>query len=236
MKKVSISALIGYRYFTLNGYTSPQATVQLNNPQLNLTTQSDQDGYFAFPRQLITSLSEICLLAIDNDHRSTQPLCLPPPPPQNYYTHIGPVVLPPSLSLNQIQTQPYSTSLASGQAVPNSPITIFIYQASSKAPLLPRPAAAFSLPQLTASTDSLGHFSFNLPTTLSTDYRLFVTAAFQNQPSPKSTTLAYHLPQILTFSRLLPLFFFLLIVVACLLVKILKNPRRRSTPSAIIKS
>ena len=112
---ISISAAIGQRFFTLNGYTSPQSKVFLDTDTLHLQTISETSGYFAFPRQIIDPTTrEICLYSINSQNQHSATVCVPPPPPGRYFTHIGPILLPPTLTLSSSTINPNSTTTASG--------------------------------------------------------------------------------------------------------------------------
>jgi hypothetical protein len=221
-KSVNISAQINENEVTIFGYTSPFAKVELENYQVYSQTYSDSTGYFKFNRTLLPkNPPDLCLSATDLDNRHTVPVCIPPPPSTQYHTDIGPIILPPSLTLDSATISTHSdTALASGQSLPNAPITIHFYQTQTNAPLLPLPASAFSLPRLTLNTDTQGHFSFSLPTIYSSRYRFFATTT----DSPKSTTLNYRLPGFFYLYYLSYLFIFLLAIILFFFFK-----RRRKT-------
>ena len=223
----SISATIGQRYFTLDGYTSPKSVVQLETNNLNLTTHSNNFGYFQFNRSPISpQTSEVCLYSIDHHNRPSTPTCIPAPPPGNYYTHIGPTLLPPTLTLNSSKVDPHSTSLASGQSIPDSPVNIYLYQANDQAKSFPKPAQAYSLPIFTAQSDELGNFNFNLPTAQASNFRLFAVTQYQDHPSPKSNTLTYLMPSLFNYLYIfIPLFIITLIIFLYLLF-LPRKPRR----------
>jgi hypothetical protein len=123
---------------------------------------------------------------------------LSPPPATNYHTDIGPILLPPTLTLENSNISPDSTVLTSGQAIPNSQVNISFYKVNDSAKafsLFPK-LYAYSLPSVTATSDSQGNFSLNLPTAYASNYRLYATAKFDNNYSPKSNTLIYILPSL----------------------------------------
>jgi len=210
-KSVSVSATIGERYFTLNGFTSPQSQVFLDTDTLHLQTISDSSGYFAFGRQTISPTTcEICLYSINSQNQQSATVCIPPPPPIHYYNHIGPILLPPTLILNSSIITPNSTTIASGESIPNSTVNIHFYQSTDKALAFPVQIHAFSLPNFFIQTDNSGHFNLTIPTSYSSDYRLFATTNYQDNPSPPSNTLFYSLPRLFSFLLL----FFIIIPLA----------------------
>lgn len=208
-KSVSISAAIEDTRVTIFGYTSPAVRVELTSPKVFAVAYSDTTGYFIFDKTLLPkNPSELCLSSIDDNGRRSTPVCTPAPPATNYHTDTGPIILPPTFTLD--------SHTASGQSVPNSPIDIHLYQISNQAPLLVKPAQAFELPIFSITSDSQGNYSFSLPTAYASNYRLYSTVKYLDQPSPKSNTLIYHLPSptvsylLLSFYSTLLLFIILL--------------------------
>jgi hypothetical protein len=204
-----VTASVGQNRVTITGYTSPNSKVELSNAQVYSQTYSDYSGYFIFDKILLPkeTISDLCLTSTDNNSRQTTPICFPAPPATNYHTDIGPVLLPPTISLEESNINPDSTVLTSGQAIPNSQVSLNFYkvtdsaQAFSLFPKLtafikPKEALAYSLPSVVATTDKLGNFSLNLPTAYASDYRLYATTKFNNNYSPKSNTLIYILPSL----------------------------------------
>jgi len=194
-----ITASIGENRVTIFGYTSPNSKVELSNAQVYSQSYSDDSGYFIFDKTLLpkVELSDLCLSSIDNDSRQTTPICFPPPPTTNYHTDIGPILLPPTISLEESHINPDSTVLTSGQAIPNSQVSLNFYKVNDSAQAFRvKEAYAYSLPSVTATTDEFGNFSLNLPTAYASNYRLYATTKFNNNYSPKSNTLLYILPSL----------------------------------------
>jgi len=197
-KNVHISAFLGHCQVTIYGYGPPHSAIELTGSRVYASVYSDDSGYFIFDRTILpANPSELCLSAIDNSNRRSLPTCIPPPPPNNDLTDIGPILLSPTLTLDKDLIKPNSTSFASGQSIPNSPVNIYLYQVDSKAFVFPKSVQAFSLPVFSTITDSLGNYSFSLPTAYSSNYRLYSTVVYRQNPSPKSNTLIYHLPSLL---------------------------------------
>jgi len=246
-----VTASVDQNRVTIYGYTSPNSKVELSNPQVYAQTYSDDTGYFIFDKTLLPkgNISDLCLTSTDNNSRQTTPVCFPAPPATNYHTDIGPILLPPTISLEESNINPDSTVLTSGQAIPNSQVNINFYkvndtaQAFSLFPNLtafikPKEALAYSLPSVTATTDSQGNFSLNLPTAYASDYRLYATTKFNNNYSPKSNTLLYILPSIFYLflqqypfvKYLIPLLIIALIITFYLL-HLQKSKRSRFLPA-----
>ena len=225
----TITASVGENRLTIYGYTSPDSRVELSNSQVFSVTYSDSTGYFLFDKILLPkiNLSDLCLNSFDNNSRQTTPTCFPPPPTTNYQTDIGPILLPPTISLENDQINPNTTVITSGQAIPNSQVSLSFYKVSDTAQAfsLVKKVSAYSLPSITATTDNLGNFSLNLPTAYASNYRLYASTKFNNNYSPKSNTLIYILPSLFYLflqqhpflKYLIPLFIFTLIILIYLL-------------------
>lgn len=233
-KSVYISASIGENEVTINGYTSPESRVELTSSRVYALTFADSTGYYEFKKTLLPkNPSDLCLIATDDAGRHSSPVCIPPPPATNYHTNIGPIILPPTISVDADNIRPGSTALASGQSLKNSPIEIYFYKVNDKAPAFAKAAHAYSLPVFQSISDNSGNFSFNLPTAYSSNYRLFATVKYQDDSSPKSNTLTYALPSLwylfwLQYNRLIVLsilFFFTLIIFFYLLFQSRHRPR-----------
>ncbi len=244
---VKISASIGENEITLEGYSSPNSPIELeggqsqpitslnifflkivqaNDVRIYAKTYSDHTGYFIFNKIILPkNPSELCLVSTDPSGRKSTPVCIPPPPATNYHTDIGPVILPPTISLEQNQINPNSTVISSGQSIPNSPITVFFYKISDNAKSFPKTALAYSLPPLETTTDKKGNYNLSLPTAYSSDYRLYASVKYNDNFSPKSNTLLYFMPSLFWFflkqhaylAILLPIFILTLILFVLLL-------------------
>lgn len=223
---VKISATIGENEVTIFGHTSPNSRVELTGINIYALTYSQKNGYFEFNKHILPkNPSELCLQSKDNHNRSSALVCIPPPPPINYHTDIGPIILPPTISLEQDNINPNSTVITSGQSVPNSPLTIFFYKVTDGAKSFPKAALAYSLPPLTTVTDKNGNYSLNLPTAYASNYRLYSSVQFEKSNSPKSNTLLYFMPQ--TYNYLMVFFFIITIIIFLLLLFFNSNSYHR---------
>jgi len=184
---VKISASIGENRVTIFGYTAPKIRVELSSQNVFDVTFSDSEGYYLFDKTLLPkNPGELCLSSLDDSGRRSLPTCIPAPPATNYHTDIGPIILPPTITLNSVD--------ASGQSIPNSTVEIHFYQVKDNAPVFVKPAEAFALPVYSTQTDSTGNYSFSLPTAYQSNYRLYSTVKYSDNFSPKSNTLLYLLP------------------------------------------
>ena len=227
----TVSASIPENRVTIFGYTSPNSRVELSSPKVFAVTYSNQEGYFIFDKSILPrNPSDLCLISFDNHGRATSPTCIPAPPPYNYHTDIGAILLPPTISLENSQIDPNSTVITSGQAIPNSIVNIHFYKVNDSgqsffnldvalAKFRPKQVQAYSLPSITATSDSFGNFNLNLPTAYSSDYRLYASAKFNDNYSPKSNTLIYFLPSF--FSLFLQKYPFLYFLIPLLILSII---------------
>ena len=191
----TISAFIGEYRFDLFGYTSPKALVTFQGLGIFDQTYADETGYFEFKNRFSPfSPHEACLTAQDQFGRLTSPVCLPPFP-VDYNVTMGPIVMPPTLSLDKNDYWVGDEVVLSGQSIPETDISLSTFT-DEKNSLLSRivnkinpQVYAFSLPKLEAKTDKKGNFSIALPSSSAKKFHLFAQTRFENEKSPKSINL-----------------------------------------------
>lgn len=216
---VKITASIGLNYSTtIYGYGPPQSRVELTSPRVFSVAYSDTTGYFEFKDLILPpNPQDLCLTAQDENNRLTSPVCFPPPPASDYSYSIGPILLPPTISLDDARLNSTYTLTAAGQSFPDSDVTVTFFQMDQNPSLVVKPVQALELPSLTLKSDSQGNFNFSLPTVYATSYRFFASSLFNSQPSPRSHPLYFTLkPSPLSIPWLLiilVLFFILTLIV-----------------------
>jgi len=204
----------GEGQFSIFGYSSPQALVNLDAIGSHDDVRANRDGYFVFtnrPSPLFPQ--ESCLTAQDQLGRISTPVCLPPFP-TDYNISIGPIILPPTASFNNPATgSDYYIGdevILSGQTIPNTDVNLSMFTDETQnsklktqnynsklkkdesgriLDFLVKPVNAFSFPELATKSDSKGNYSISLPSSSNKTYRLFAQTNFQSQTSPKSLTL-----------------------------------------------
>lgn len=177
-RSTRVSAFIGEFRFTLNGYTSPHARVVLEGQGIYDETYADENGRFVFYNRFSPlSSREACLTAHDTDGRSSVPLCLPPFSVLKNVT-IGPILLPPTVSVNQDIYLAHDYGILSGKAAPESQVTIDMY-ADTQAQKI----------NLLAKADTDGNYSVTLPTEQEKTMRLYSINEYKDLVSAKSNTL-----------------------------------------------
>jgi hypothetical protein len=224
---VSVSGSVGINEVTIYGYTSPNSRVELTSTNVYSLDYSDDTGYYEFTKTLLPKSysPELCLQSKDDSGRSSSLVCVPSPPNTNYHTDIGPIVLPPTVSLEQDNINPNSTVISSGQSIPKSTVTVYFYKVNDSAQSFPKSALAYSLPKVETTTDENGNYSINLPTAYSSNYRLYTSVTYNDDLSPKSNTLLYTMPSLFWLFLqqhaylmvLLPIFIFSLLLFFILL-------------------
>lgn len=189
-----VSASIGEYRFHLFGYTSPYALITLEGNGIFDQTIADKNGRFDFWNKFSPfQPREACLTARDQLGRLSQPTCLPPFPVK-YNATIGPVPLPPTLSLDQPDYYVGDQVVLTGQSIPSSTVDLkfytddqFILNHFSLGII--RPAYAASLPLVGIRTDIEGNFSMTLPSSEASKYRFFTQVDLNDELSSKSLTL-----------------------------------------------
>ncbi len=194
---VRVSATVGEFRFRLFGYTSPGALISLEGMNLSDKTYAGNDGYFEFKNGFSPlSPRETCLIATDQFGRTSSPLCLPPFPTR-YDAVIGPIILPPTISLSLPSSgKDYyigDDTILTGQTIPNSLVSLSMFTNDKNRPILAfvKPVEAFSFPELSTMSDDRGNFSISLPSSSSQTYHFFTTVNYQQESSPKSLTLTF---------------------------------------------
>ena len=247
--QITVWATIGEPKLTVFGWASPQALVELKGQRVSDLAVADQAGYFYFDRVFLPppkpNYPEICLSVVDRASRiSSFPTCLPPLPPKLGEIRVGPVLLPPTLSLEQGKFLPGQQVKATGATFPKSKVKIFLASgASNLASHLPgvKEAYALFLLQYEIQSDQRGNFEFNLPASYPQNWKVYATAEFQGSPSPKSVSLSFRVLGwwawfwqrakeflLATFAFLKPHWWWLVIAGEILLILILWRKKRRT--------
>lgn len=195
-RTVGASASIGAFHFTLDGYTSPGALVTIQGMGIYDQTFANRGGYFQFSNSFSPfSPREACLTAQDQMGRLTNPVCLPPFSTNRDIT-IGPVILPPTVSLNNPPAGGVyyvgDEAILSGQSIPNSQITLSTYTKNRSSRIITqivKPIYADTIPQLIIKTDIKGNYAVVLPSASDESLRLFTQTKYNEQPSAQSIAL-----------------------------------------------
>ena len=198
---VTISATIGAPILKLWGYGSPNSRIELTGDRVYDFTYTEINGYFEFPKAYLPTPTdifypELCLTGIDQTGRSTPPTCIPPLIANKFSYNIGPVILPPTISLETGATTPSTQAGANGITIPDSDVRIVLAEDDRRQNLadfsIVRRASAYYIPDYTVKSDSRGYFSFNMPDVSAKTWRIFaITNYSQGDTSPKSNTLKF---------------------------------------------
>lgn len=188
--------------FSMNitGFASADAIIQVTGVRIFAQTQTDKNGYFELKQVAISQeAKEICLIVIDSEKRASVPHCLSLP--ATAVNNLGPVIMPPTLSLSEAQIWQKQKAFAAGRTIPNIPLEISIFEVDSRnlsvkigrkiAKILFPQVRASELPILNLVSDRNGNFTFTLPTFKTAGYRLFAKTIYKDKPGHKSNTISY---------------------------------------------
>lgn len=196
---VIVSATIGIPKMSLWGYSSPTSVLELSGVGVEQKTISDQEGFYSFDLIYLPdtdSFPELCVTVIDKQGRSTPPTCVPKISAGNYFYKVGPVILPPTISLDSSQIYPGGQASAQGQTIPGSNVLVVLSRPEFKSGILGfsfvKKVLAFYLPSYNVAADINGNFNFNMPSNDGSTWRVFTIAEFRDEgKSPKSNTLKF---------------------------------------------
>jgi hypothetical protein len=182
----TVSAFIGDAIFIVYGYTHPHARVTLEGQGIFDQTFADEQGYFELSNRFSASQNrEACVTAFDDVGGSSQPLCLAPFPNKKRVV-IGPLILPPILSLNMHTFAVNDYGIISGKTVPQTDVSFNFFASESNS----NATSGYIIPKISAQSDENGSFSISLPTDNDQNLRFFATTEMGELSSIKSTTLS----------------------------------------------
>lgn len=174
------SVSVGIYRFSLTGYSSPFAKIILEGQGLYEETSADTNGKFTFSNRFSPlSDREVCLTAVDTNGRASATFCLPPFPTDKNVA-LGPVIMPPTITLNQDIYSLNDFGVSSGKAVPLSKVDIALASAGQERPI-----------ELSTQSNADGDYSMTLPTQKNNSYELTAHNSFETLESTKSTHLSF---------------------------------------------
>lgn len=179
--------------FAIYGYGPINSEVSLNGIGVSAKTTSDSQGFFVFsPIYSYSSLyPELCIQAVDNLKRLTQPSCIPAFPSTNKLPSIvGPVLLSPTISLSTNKVTEGDTAVTSGRTIPNAEVDIYISK-KDKTVSLVKTANAYFIPTIKTKSDNDGNYEFSLSTIDAANYKIYVSNKLGDDNSAKSNSLNF---------------------------------------------
>jgi len=224
----------------LFGYAPANSMVQVLGVRVFAQTTADKNGYWVFYELPISAQArELCISAIDAEKRVSFPSCIYLPETDKP-SEIGPVLLAPTVSLSSGSLWQNETGNASGFAIPNSTVKVSFFEVQDNIQTgwrLAKWAEAAEIPILTTQAGNLGEFSFSLPTWKTGNWRMFVKAIYNNQPTPKSQTLLFTIGAIINywFIYILPKLLWLLAFLIALILFILWEKRHKRVRKLVAK-
>lgn len=187
---IQVTATIGDRHLDLYGYTSPQALIILEGIGIYDSAYADNNGYFILSTLYSSSSPrEACLSSKDQLGRLSPPVCLPSFPIDKDIK-IGPVIMPPTVSLDKKDYYVDDKVILSGQTIPNTEIDLSVFGDSDNTLSLIRTVEAFTFPKLKVNSDDKGNFSVDLPSSAPEKFRLFAQTYFNKFSSSTSNKLS----------------------------------------------
>ena len=192
---ITVGALVG-KSFSIYGYGPAGSVVKMTGIGVSEVTETDENGFFEFIDPPFP-YPELCLQATDTNNLLSKPVCIPALAKNAFSPKVGPVILPPTISISDGVTIKETQLTASGTTLPNSEVNIFVAKkAGSNQFKLVGEVSAFYLPVYKVRSDAEGNYEFSLPTNVSDEWKIFASAIFQGSPSPKSNTLTYYIKPI----------------------------------------
>ncbi len=195
-QEVALSATVGQGIFTIEGYSSPGATIFLTSSQGNLspqTTKADENGYFIFKNVLLpANPGELWFQARDQKNNFSLPLAIPQPP--KGVEKIKDVLLPPTFSQTKEQIIAGENAFLWGYSLPKATTEIYFFKTPAKKwwqIFTGQPAFAFEPLKIEIKTDKNGYFEVNLPNIARGRYQIFASSKKEEEPSPKSNALSF---------------------------------------------
>lgn len=183
-RDVRVSAFIGEGVLELFGYGPPNAKIKLEGSSIYESTTSNKNGYFIFKNVRIKiQKQQVCLQAYTKMGASSQPVCLTIP--LKKYVRIGPIILPPIVSLNKRKFTINDFAIIEGSTVPNTAVSVKFFRTD----IDERSTNGISLPKLETKSNNDGQFSVNVPSNTDQRLRFYAQTELDESTSGKSTTL-----------------------------------------------
>jgi len=181
-----------YLKYSLFGYTSSYATVNLEGIDLSQQTKADETGYFEFINFLApNNIKEFCLNNIDTENLASPPLCVAAPQ-ENTSQKYGPYLLPPTIRIEKGESNVNETNQVVGKTIPGTNVLInaFSDQTSTSQFSFIKKAYANNKATIKVKASADGSYTTNLNLSDTGKIRLFSQSTYLNQKTPKSNTLS----------------------------------------------
>lgn len=181
---------------TIYGFGPINSEVTLRGYGVSEKTISDSTGLFRFSEiySFTYTYPELCIQAVDDLKRVTQPSCIPALPSNSLIPlEVGPVLLSPTISLSENKVKEGDLAVLSGMTTPNTKVNIFVAKKEStmnKISLV-NEVNAYTLPTVDVKSDEKGKYELSLPTGESADFKVFASSKYGIDNSAKSNTLTF---------------------------------------------
>lgn len=190
IKRYKENALVIY------GYGPSNSEVSLKGFGISERVTSEDNGFFVFGGiySLTSRYPEVCVQAVDNQGRVTQPSCIPALPSDSLIPlEVGPILLSPTISVSKNNIQQGEEAVLSGMTIPNSNVNVFLSKKENGLSDISfvKEVSAYSLPILSLNANEKGEYSVTLPTKESSEYKIFTSSKYGEDLSNKSNTLKF---------------------------------------------
>lgn len=181
---------------TIYGFGPANSEVTLRGFGVSEKTISDSTGLFRFSEiySFTHTYPELCIQAVDDLRRVTQPSCIPALPSTNLIPlEVGPILLSPTITVTENKVKEGSEAKLFGKTTPNTKVNIYISKKGGGPNKISfvKEASAYTLPVLDVKSNEKGEYEVSLPTNDSAEYKIFASTKFGDSPSAKSTTLTF---------------------------------------------
>ncbi len=181
---------------TIYGYGPSNSEVSLKGFGISEKTISDSSGLFMFSEiySFTYTYPELCIQAVDDRKRTTQPSCIPALQGDRLIPlEVGPILLSPTISISENKIKEGNDALLTGKTTPNTKVSVHISknEASENKLSIVRIANAYNLPVIDTKSNEEGEYSITLPTGESAEYKIFTSAVFGEDLSAKSNSLTF---------------------------------------------
>jgi hypothetical protein len=232
--------------FVIYGYGPANSDVFLSGIGVSEKTQAGENGYFEFKKLYFPTIlshlvgdwyPELCLTGLDDQRRSTYPVCIPSLPLSSDSRKIGPILLPPTLAVSSGKITVGKQAIASGKTTPHSEVEIHLARAKTPSNIftIVKEAFAYYIPTYQITSDSNGNFEFSLPGKSADTWKVFGISKVLGAASAKSNTLTFNvLPEYVgifaflsfLFALARPYLIYIVILIQIAAILLLRHRRR----------
>ena len=183
------------------GYAPANSYVEMSGIGVSEKTNSNISGYFEFSSlpfpTLLSGIAgflypELCFRGIDLKGKTTSVNCIPALPFKAPSTRIGPVLLSPTIGIENNVLYKGDIVKSGGITVPGSSVEIYLARKNLKyLTEIVKDVGAYNLPTYQVTANEEGYYEFNLPNNVADNWKIYSAAIVQGANTPKSNTLSF---------------------------------------------